>query len=174
MKKDQLTKEAMLYQSLGHLSTRFAHMEELLKELLIQMITQQKVDTLIGRIMVDDFPLLKTLQSLKKLLRTERKIETQLKLTLAMIEDLRKDRNYFVHGLWQEPVLNKKTTEIEIQCASKRIIFKEDEDSRTWTTKSHKKFTLTDIHNCREKVEKAISKLQEILDKIEEREYYFQ
>ena len=163
----QKTREARLYQSLGHLSIRFAHLEELLKELLIQFITQQKVDTLIGRVMVDDFPMSKTLQFLKKLLRTDTGTERKLKPVLAIVESTRQERNYFIHGLWKEPELNKITKEIEIQCASRKLQFKETPEKKTWTTLSHKRFSLSDIQNCRDKVDKAIPAIQQVLDEIE-------
>jgi hypothetical protein len=168
MKKSQLNKEAMLYQSLGHLSIRFAHLEKLLKELLVQLITQKAVDTLIGRIMVDDFTLSKTLQYLHKILRRDRSTEEKIKPVLKIIESVRNDRNYFVHGLWKEPKLNKKTNEIEIICGSKKLKYKETDESRTWTSLSEKRFTLDNIHSCREKVDKAIPKIQTVLDEIEE------
>lgn len=168
MKENNVSAEALLYQSIGQLSIRFAHLEEILNELLAQLITQQKIDYVIGRVLIEDFSMAKTMEYLRKMLRHEWQLELELKQTLIAIDSVRQERNSFIHGFWKEPKINMETKEIEIRCGTKKIKYSDNSEKREWVYNHHKTYTISNIQTCIQKVDTIISTIQIVLNKIDE------
>lgn len=164
--------EEQLYQAIGHLSIRFAHTEELLKELLTQFITQGKTDELIGRLLIEEYSMAKTIECLKKFpTPVTRNMKAKLDKILKELDKVRQDRNYFIHGLWKEPAIDETTGEIQILCERKKIKYSVMADGERWQLNSHRLFKLNDIVKNTSQAEQIIADLESMLKELEKEQY---
>lgn len=150
--------EKEFYAHLGLLSIKFAEMEYLLQVVTICLLKLE--DDTKGALIVQDNALAKNVQLLEKINDMGSEFEDTINILLKRIEELRKKRNMFIHGIWKEPELIKG--EVHILCEDRtfhRVKSKEFDkknNSKTWKHSKHEDYTLTSI-------KKDISMLDKII-----------
>lgn len=159
-------KEVYFY--LGLLSTLFAKMESKLLELLGLHITSDFVlaNTLFERnSLAQNIEFLKKINALKDF---EVKTVTEL---IQKISSVRKTRNLFIHGVWDEPI--KFENEILVICRESKLDYKEEKENgkiitRQWASKTNSEFKLSFIKKLVENVQEILQLEDYLIEKIED------
>jgi len=162
-------KEVYFY--LGLLSTLFAKMESKLLELLGLHITSNFVlaNTLFERnSLAQNIEYLKKINALKDF---EVKTVTEL---IQKISSVRKTRNLFIHGVWDEPI--KFENEILVICRESKLDYKEEKENgkvitRQWASMKNNEFKLSFIKKLVENVQEILQLEDDLLEKIENHNY---
>src|SRR6185295_19376380 len=137
--------EKEVYKNIGLLSISFARAEENLKTILVYFISQNKTDDIIARTLIDDYTLSKTIELLKKLVRAYRDLEKELLTYLEIINSVRLQRNFFIHGIWGAPKWSATLNDTVFTIESRKIKYSEDHTGRMWSKNRHQQFKLKDI-----------------------------
>lgn len=166
---DERKKEVYFY--LGLLSTLFAKMESKLLDILGKHITSDFVlaNTLFERnTLYQNIEMLKSINNLKDF-----EAETVKKL-IQKISNVRKTRNLFIHGVWDEPI--EFDNDILIVCRESKLDYSEEKEngkiiSRQWTSKRNTEFRLSYIRKLVENVEEILLIEDYLLRKLEDYDY---
>lgn len=151
------------YAHIGQLSIQFAKMEYKLSTIISKLISQE--DELITLTLIEDNTLHKNLILLADLNRIrDVYAETIFKL-IKEIEDIKKARNLFIHGIWDEPHQTEGGIAM-ITCEErrlKRIVEKDKKGKVTsihWSYSRHNFYELNDF----KKYIKTINRIIKIED----------
>lgn len=167
---DELTKEVYFY--LGLLSTLFAKMESKLLDILGKHITSDFVlaNTLFERnTLYQNIEMLKSVNDLKAF-----EEETTKKL-IQKISSIRKTRNLFIHGVWNEPI--EFENDILIVCRESKLDYSEERQngvrvSRLWGSKKSTEFRLSYIRKLVDNVEEILLIEDYLIKKFEDYDYF--
>lgn len=167
---DDKKKEVYFY--LGLLSTLFAKMESKLLDILGKHITSSFVlaHTLFERnTLYQNIELLKNINDLKGF------EEETVKKLIQKISNIRKTRNLFIHGVWDEPI--EFENDILIICRESKLDYKEEIQngervSRIWTNNKSTEFRLTYIRKLVDNVEEILLMEDYLIKKFKDYDYY--
>ena len=163
-------KEVYFY--LGLLSTLFAKMESKLLDILGKHITSDFVlaNTLFERnTLYQNIEILKSVNDLKGF------EEVTVKKLIQKISSIRKTRNLFIHGVWDEPI--EFENDILIVCRESKLDYSEERQngervSRLWGSKKSTEFRLSYIRKLVDNVEEILLIEDYLIKKIEDYDYY--
>lgn len=167
---DEHKKEVYFY--LGLLSTLFAKMESKLLDILGKHITSDFVlaNTLFQRnTLYQNIEMLKSVNDLKGF------EEETVKKLIQKISSIRKTRNLFIHGVWDEPI--EFENDILIICRESKLDYSEERQngervSRLWGSKKNTEFRLSYIRKLVDNVEEILLIEDYLIKKIEDYDYY--
>jgi len=163
-------KEVYFY--LGLLSTLFAKMESKLLDILGKHITSDFVlaNTLFERnTLYQNIELLKSINNLKSF------EEETVKKLIQKISNIRKTRNLFIHGVWDDPI--EFENDILITCRESKLDYSEEIQngkriSQQWRSKKSTEFRLSYIRKLVDNVEEILLIEDYLIKKIEDYDYY--
>ena len=167
---DENKKEVYFY--LWLLSTLFAKMESKLLDILGKHITSDFVlaNTLFERnTLYQNIEILKSVNDLKGF------EEVTVKKLIQKISSIRKTRNLFIHGVWDEPI--EFENDILIVCRESKLDYSEERQngervSRLWGSKKSTEFRLSYIRKLVDNVEEILLIEDYLIKKIEDYDYY--
>ena len=167
---DENKKDVYFY--LGLLSTLFAKMESKLLDILGKHITSDFVlaNTLFERnTLYQNIEILKSVNDLKGF------EEVTVKKLIQKISSIRKTRNLFIHGVWDEPI--EFENDILIVCRESKLDYSEERQngervSRLWGSKKSTEFRLSYIRKLVDNVEEILLIEDYLIKKIEDYDYY--
>ncbi len=156
------------YSCLGKLSVKFAIMEQNCKYILNILISQNQTDELISVTLTEDLTLSKTIELTKKLNNIVSDFEEEINNIIDKINPIKADRNLFIHGLWQEPTLDKEINEYKIGCVKVKIKYTENAQHKMWQQGDFFVFSKNDISKRIHEVEAIIEMQTHLLERMKD------
>jgi len=172
MAKKLNAEEVKFYSHLGQLSTLFARLEYLIREITGLYIVRDSHHQMVYLSIIGKYSLEKNTALLKELTYINSfgdKQKSLLKL-IGEVNHIRNIRNLFIHGLWDDPFIENE--EIVIICNDKSFSLKkkikEQEQLLHFRSNEAKKFSLGTIKKHIQQLEKINTGLSAILNEIED------
>ena len=150
---------------LGEISIYFATIEHRLIDHLAYLLTKSDI-TLVSPYILDRLPisqLIKQTQSVAELRLSEcSELFEELKAVLKIIEDLRQQRNLFIHGDWFTEELKEDSKYITVLDYKPKL----DKETGVWKYMNVKKVTREELEEMLAKVKGAYEQLIIVCNKI--------
>ena len=164
--------EIKFYSHLGKLSTSFSKLEYLIREITGLYIVKDSNEEMVYLSIIGKNSLEKNTSLLKELTYIDSFGEKQKRLLnlIGDVNNIRKVRNLFIHGLWDSPTCEEG--EISITCNDKSFQLKKELNENSQKLSYHanvaKKFNLTTIQKHIKQLDKINKGLESILSEIVE------
>lgn len=149
------------YSKLGILATLFANLEHHAEEVLSRLI--DKNDILLTKTLIEDFPFYKRIEMIKKLAKFRSSFKGDLENIAGQMNDIRKTRNYFVHGLWATPIEGETGYYVSVEIPKLNI--EKTDGGHHWFTKSEV-FTKGQLEQLISRIELIINMAKKIAVKL--------
>ena len=150
---------------LGEISIYFATIEHRLIDHLAYLLTKSDI-TLVSPYVLDRLPisqLIKQTQSVAELRLSEcSELFDELKAVLKIIEDLRQQRNLFIHGDWFTEELKEDSKYVTVLDYKPKL----DNDTKVWKYMNVKKVSHEELKEMLDKVKGAYEQLVQVCNKI--------
>ena len=153
------------YSQLGLLSVQFAKMEFKLTMIITGLFGVE--EKLVALTAIEKNNLSQNLELLRKLNRIVEFEEDKIELLIKNIDNIRRERNLFIHGIWAIP--NKAEGEIEVICEEKKLNYstKENESGKIiekhWNYNKHYFFKISDLKKKAETIDQIITEDENLL-----------
>ncbi len=170
--------EIKFYSHLGKLSTSFSKLEYLIREITGLHIVKDSYEGMVYLSIIGRNSLEKNTSLLKELTHIRSFGDKQQKLLklIGDVNNIRKVRNLFIHGLWETPTF--EDGELIIICNDKSFQLKKElnefSQKLSYRTNSAQKFNLTTIQKHIKQLDKINRNLDIVLKEIikDPREYF--
>lgn len=172
-KKEQLelTEENIpFYAHIGLVTVRFAELESLISHIIERLINSD--DDVISNTLIENNNLSSNLNVLEKINRRRGYEEKKITEVIKKINQLKKTRNFFVHGVWND--IKKDEKGIYMRCSNHKHIYKKIHNGKQWTRYSGKIFRLEDLQNEIKNIDAILIILKEIFENLEEINFHYQ
>jgi hypothetical protein len=150
---------------LGEISICFATIEHRLIDHLAYLLTKSDI-TLVSPYVLDRLPisqLIKQTQSVAELRLSEcSELFDELKAVLKIIEDLRQQRNLFIHGDWFTEELKEDSKYVTVLDYKPKL----DKNTKVWKYMNVKKVSHEELKEMLDKVKGAFEQLVQVCNKI--------
>jgi len=146
---------------------------------------KSKLLEILGKHITSDFVLANTLferntlyQNIEMLKRINSRKDYEVEIVKKLIQkisNIRKTRNLFIHGVWDEPI--EFENDILIICRESKLDYSEEKEngeiiSRQWASKKTTEFRLSYIKKLVDKVEEILLIENYLIKKMEDYDYY--
>ncbi|MDW3192722.1 MAG: hypothetical protein R8G66_10165 [Cytophagales bacterium] len=155
------------YAQLGKLSVNFAIMEYKLRVILNYLIGAE--DELIAATITENNNLYGTIELIKKVNRIKSFQEERMTELLNRISNIKSDRNFFIHGIWHDPI--EIENDISIVCDNRKIKYRElptiDGTARSWQFNNPKTYKLSFLIELTSNIEDIINTEDQMIEELE-------
>jgi hypothetical protein len=156
--------ELNFYSKIGLLSIDFARLESKLQELLCKLIGSDR--DLISITLIERNSISQNSEMLLKLNKIRGIFEEEIKSIVIRVNNVRTDRNLFIHGLWKGPYEGSKG--LMVSCEDKRVKFTQEADGKKWVQSAFYFYTLEEINSKIKEIQQINDELERIITELEE------
>ena len=155
--------EKEVYALLGLLSVRFAKMEFNITKILTELVKAD--DDLIVMTLIASNNIAKNIDMLKKINQIRDFETATLDEQIKLINNIKSDRNLFIHGIWHEPRFTKSKR--EIICEEKKIRYSKTSKGQEWSYNKIHLFSIETLSNRIKDIDIILASQNMILKKLE-------
>jgi len=159
--------EQNFYSLIGLISIRFAKLENAIIEMISILINSD--DNIISLTLIENNSLSQNLVLLLKINRSRDFEEDQIILWCKKIDNIRINRNLFIHGIWSQIMVSEGKT--FIYCEEKKLRYSKLKRGKQWEYNRHIKYSIESLKKEIIQIEKCIIDAEDLLKKLDDYEF---
>jgi hypothetical protein len=158
--------EREFYGLIGLVAVRFAKMEAVLAELLGTLIHPE--DNLLTVTLTENLTISKIIELIRKISPMRGIYEDTINEIISEVNSIRKDRNSYIHGVWN--IQGSDNGDVVAICSSQtKIIFHRNGNEKRWRmSQSSKKITLDALIDTARRLDELTKRSESLLECIRE------
>jgi hypothetical protein len=155
--------EQKFYCQIGLISTGFAKLEHLIREIIHLLMNTD--DEFISQLVIQENSINQNQKLMLKLNKYRQTEEDKIVELNKKIDSLRINRNLFIHGDWD--VYDKEGHEVLFVCSTTKVTFKKVTYGTVTRRNTHDAFNIKELEQGVEKIQECVALAKEIVDLLE-------